>query len=92
MFGVLFWQTNGGCDMMPVVSSQMVSMVLVLFGVVFMFFILLTKLCCIALEKLSATRITLQDVAIRYILFLRLPFKGAVSGLVGYSGILTPAV
>ena len=69
MFGVLFWETNGGCNMMPVVSSRMVSMVLVLFGVVFMFFILRTKLCCIALEKLSATRITLQDVVIRYILF-----------------------
>ena len=76
--------------MMPVVSARMVSMVLVLFGVVFTFFILRTKLCCIALEKLSANRITLQDVVIRYILFLRLPFK--VSGLVGHSGLLTPAV
>ena len=69
MFGVFFRETNGGCDMMPVVSLRMVSMVLVLFGVVFMFFILRTKLCCIASEKLSTTRITLQDVAVRYILF-----------------------
>ena len=51
MFSVLFWETNGGCDMIPVVSLRMVRMVLVLFGVAFMFFILRTKLCCVASES-----------------------------------------